>query len=72
MYLCAATHGLEEDAEALKAIFDPGKQLPTLDPNAILFQPPLPISPCKGNWPLLTVSQGFFEGAMAATKGKTG
>jgi coatomer protein complex subunit alpha (xenin) len=71
-YLCAATHGLEEEAEALKATFDPEKQLPTPDPNAILLQPPPPISPCEENWPLLTVSRGFFEGAMAATKGKTG
>jgi coatomer protein complex subunit alpha (xenin) len=71
-YLCAATHGLEEEAEALKATLDPEKQLPTPDPNVILLQPPPPISPCEENWPLLIVSRGFFEGAMAATKGKTG
>ena len=71
-YLCAATHGLTEDAELLKESFSPDKQLPAPDPNAVLLQPPPPIAPCEENWPLLTVSRGFFEGAMAAIKGKTG
>ncbi|KAJ6225704.1 hypothetical protein RDWZM_004249 [Blomia tropicalis] len=71
-YLCAATHGLEEEAESLKSLLDPEKKLPVPDPEAVLLQPPLPILPNEENWPLLTVSRGFFEGAMAATKGKTG
>uniref|UniRef100_A0A4W5JY78 COPI coat complex subunit alpha n=1 Tax=Hucho hucho TaxID=62062 RepID=A0A4W5JY78_9TELE len=33
--------------------------------------PPPPINPLDTNWPLLTVSKGFFEGAIAA-KGKAG
>uniref|UniRef100_A0A4W5KDK5 COPI coat complex subunit alpha n=1 Tax=Hucho hucho TaxID=62062 RepID=A0A4W5KDK5_9TELE len=35
------------------------------------MQPPPPINPLDTNWPLLTVSKGFFEGAIAA-KGKAG
>ena len=45
-------------------------QLPPVNPNAKLLQPPLPILQNEGNWPLLTVAKTFFEGAMAA-KGKT-
>lgn len=63
-YLTAATHGLEEEAETLKAAFDPEKdQLPTVDADAKLLQPSPPIMQCESNWPLLTVSKGFFEGA---------
>lgn len=71
-YLCAVTHGLEEEAENLKGLLDSEKSLPQPAPNAELFQPPIPILPNEENWPLLTLSRGFFEGAMAATKGKTG
>uniref|UniRef100_A0A669E511 Coatomer subunit alpha n=1 Tax=Oreochromis niloticus TaxID=8128 RepID=A0A669E511_ORENI len=70
-YLTAATHGLDEEAEALKETFDPEKEtVPEVDPNAQLLQPPPPINPLDTNWPLLTVSKGFFEGAIAA-KGKS-
>lgn len=66
-YLTAATHGMEEEAEAIKGLFDLEKQqLPEVDPNAKLLQPPLSITHTETNWPLLTVSRGFFEGAMAA------
>ncbi|KAG7248287.1 hypothetical protein CRUP_002354, partial [Coryphaenoides rupestris] len=68
-YLTAATHGMDEEAEALKETFDLEKE--TVDPNAQLLQPPPPINPLDTNWPLLTVSKGFFEGAIAA-KGKAG
>ncbi|KAF3857928.1 hypothetical protein F7725_011129 [Dissostichus mawsoni] len=69
-YLTAATHGLDEEAEALKESFDPEKET-EVDPNAQLLQPSPPINPLDTNWPLLTVSKGFFEGAIAA-KGKAG
>ena len=71
-YLCAATHGLEEEAEELRSSLPSDKQLPTPDPNAVLLVPPPPIVQCEEKWPLLSVSKGFFLGAMAATKGKTG
>lgn len=66
-YLTAATYGLENDSERLIESFDLSKEkLPVVDPNARLFQPPPPIQQQESNWPLLTVSKGFFEGAMAA------
>lgn len=40
--------------------------MPEVDPNAQLLQPSPPINPLDTNWPLLTVSKGFFEGAIAA------
>ncbi|XP_043540168.1 coatomer subunit alpha-like, partial [Chiloscyllium plagiosum] len=65
-YLTAATHGLDEEAEALKASFDPEKEtVPEIDPDAKLLQPPPPIMPLDTNWPLLTVSKGYFEGSIA-------
>uniref|UniRef100_A0A8D1WMC1 Coatomer subunit alpha n=1 Tax=Sus scrofa TaxID=9823 RepID=A0A8D1WMC1_PIG len=71
-YLTAATHGLDEEAENLKETFDPEKEtIPDIDPNAKLLQPPAPIMPLDTNWPLLTVSKGFFEGSIAS-KGKGG
>uniref|UniRef100_A0ACB8G8D4 Uncharacterized protein n=1 Tax=Sphaerodactylus townsendi TaxID=933632 RepID=A0ACB8G8D4_9SAUR len=71
-YLTAATHGLEEEAESLKETFDPEKEtIPDIDPHAKLLQPPAPIMPLDTNWPLLTVSKGFFEGTIAS-KGKGG
>ncbi|XP_026645773.1 coatomer subunit alpha [Microtus ochrogaster] len=71
-YLTAATHGLDEEAESLKETFDPEKEtIPEIDPNAKLLQPPAPIMPLDTNWPLLTVSKGFFEGSIAS-KGKGG
>ncbi|KAG8146581.1 putative Coatomer subunit alpha protein, partial [Naja naja] len=57
-YLTAATHGLEEEAENLKETFDPEKEVP-----------PAPIMPLDTNWPLLTVSKGFFEGSIASKDG---
>ncbi|XP_014253737.1 coatomer subunit alpha [Cimex lectularius] len=61
-YLTAATHGLEAEAEELMQECD-GK-IPEVDKNAILLQPPVPIQQTETNWPLLTVSKGFFDGAM--------
>ena len=71
-YLTATTYGLDEEAESLKSLLPEGKELPEANPNANLLLPPEPILQCEDNWPLLTVSKGFFEGAMAAVKGKTG
>lgn len=41
-------------------------QIPDIDPNAKLLQPPAPVMPLDTNWPLLTVSKGFFEGTIAS------
>ncbi|KAI7840084.1 hypothetical protein COHA_006214 [Chlorella ohadii] len=58
-YVTAATHGLAEEAERL------GEQLGELRPrvdaaHARLLAPPTPVMR-EDNWPLLTVSKGFFE-----------
>uniref|UniRef100_A0A674MXP7 COPI coat complex subunit alpha n=1 Tax=Takifugu rubripes TaxID=31033 RepID=A0A674MXP7_TAKRU len=39
--------------------------------TTFFHHPPPPINPLDTNWPLLTVSKGFFEGVIAG-KGKTG
>lgn len=69
-YLTAATHGLEEEAEQLRENFVEDEKIPELYPQAQLLQPPVPIMQQESNWPLLTMTKGFFEGAMAA--GTTG
>ena len=70
-YLTAATYGLEDEADELREQFDPETEsVPETYPNARLLQPPPPIMQQESNWPLLTVSKGFFEGAMAAKKGR--
>ena len=69
-YLTAATHGLEEEAEELKSGLGVGERVPDLYPSASLLQPPVPITQQESNWPLLTVSKGFFQGSMAAKEGK--
>lgn len=62
-YVTAATHGLEEEAARLAEGLD---EVPDLDSNAQLMLPPTPILK-ENNWPLLTVSKGFFENLAQAT-----
>jgi len=40
------------------------EELFALEKGAIYLRPPVPIQQAENNWPLLTVSKGFFEGAM--------
>ncbi|XP_033632852.1 coatomer subunit alpha-like [Asterias rubens] len=68
-YLTAATHGMAEEAEALKEEFTEDEKVPEINSNAQLLQPPPPIKQSEDNWPLLTMSKGFFEGAMPRGKG---
>lgn len=64
-YLTAATYGYEQDANELKEIITAnGKPLPAVNPNAKLLKPPPPSLQTETNWPLLTVSRGFFEGIL--------
>lgn len=70
-YLTAATHGLE-DASELAESFQEGETLPDVMPGAQLLLPPIPVSQQESNWPLLTTSKGFFEGAMMARQAATG
>ncbi|XP_049801148.1 coatomer subunit alpha [Schistocerca nitens] len=70
-YLTAATHGFTAAAEALATEFDPEKeQIPDVLPNATFLKPPVPILQAETNWPLLTISRGFFDGT-ALSRGKT-
>ena len=66
--MTAAAHGLSEDAERLAEGLE---ERPALEADAALLLPPTPILK-EDNWPLLTVSKGFFEnlatgGPMAAS-----
>lgn len=60
-YVTAASHGLAEEAERLaEKVTEAGIELPSVDADAQLLLPPAPILK-EDNWPLLTVSKGFFE-----------
>jgi|TARA_B110000238_G_scaffold67658_1_gene74157 coatomer protein complex subunit alpha (xenin) len=65
-YLTAKTHGLEEDAQRLARILtDAGVPVPAVDPSVgKLLKIPTPITK-DDNWPLLTVTKGFFEGVLS-------
>lgn len=62
-YVTAAVHGLTEIAERLAA--ELGDNLPTLPPGkkSSLLMPPPPILR-NGDWPLLRVTKGIFEGGL--------
>ena len=53
------------DKEIQKNFLLSQTQLPELHPNAKILQGPPPIMQTEANWPLLTVSKGFFEGMAA-------
>uniref|UniRef100_A0A2R5L8Q5 Coatomer subunit alpha n=1 Tax=Ornithodoros turicata TaxID=34597 RepID=A0A2R5L8Q5_9ACAR len=67
-YLCAKTHGLTEEAEALAPHIPNLESLGQPDPDAELLVPPPPIQPCDENWPLLSVTRGFFDGVSHGKK----
>ena len=77
-YLTAKTHGLEEEAGTIKDAYESQDNieklppLPEVMPNATLLKPPPPICQTESNWPLLTVSKGFFEGIKAVRGGGPG
>lgn len=58
-YVTAKTHGMEEEAAALAEEIGEA-HLPAIPSGGQLLLPPLPILR-EDNWPLLTVSKGFFE-----------
>merc|ERR1711936_1049688 len=59
-FLTAKTHGLQEEAEKIKATLPEDTILPQVKPGAQLLKPPPPIMQTEANWPLLTVSKGFL------------
>lgn len=58
-YVTAKTHGLDEEAARLAEQIGE-ENLPSIDASAPLLLPPTPILK-EDNWPLLTVTKGFFE-----------
>ena len=53
---------MTEQAEKIKETVDTEKSpLPEPSAGARLLQPPCPIAQSEQNWPLLTVSRGFFD-----------
>lgn len=68
-YLTAKTHGLEEDAVRLEeTLTESGVAVPSIEGTGELLTPPTPILR-DDNWPLLTVSKGFFEGVLSGEVG---
>ena len=70
-YLTAAAHGMDETATELKEQAPDGS-MPEPLADAALLVPPPPIVRNTENWPLLTVSKGFFDGAMTQKKQTAG
>ncbi|CAL8462821.1 g2355 [Coccomyxa elongata] len=71
-FVTAATHGLDEDAARIEESLSPelvAELRAGLQPDARLLLPPHPILK-EDNWPLLTVSKGFFESLAAGEAGK--
>jgi len=67
-YLAAKTHGFEEQATALLETAGVSPDQISLESSAALLKPPTPLlKHFDSNWPLLTVSRGFFEGGIQST-----
>ncbi|KAF7380761.1 hypothetical protein HZH66_014137 [Vespula vulgaris] len=68
-YVTEKIHGIsnEDDDIQYSSMQD---ELSALEKGAVYFHPPVPIQQAENNWPLLTVSKGFFEGAMMS-RGKS-
>ncbi|CAO2209539.1 unnamed protein product [Urochloa humidicola] len=64
-YVTAVTHGLTEIAERIAAeLGDNAPSLPERKSHSLLI-PPVPLTAC-GDWPLLRVMRGIFEGGLDA------
>ncbi|CAG0894770.1 unnamed protein product, partial [Cyprideis torosa] len=70
-FLTAETHGLQDVADAIKEEVPESTSLPEAASGARLLVPPPPIAQAESNWPLLTVSRGFFEGVAPVGDQKT-
>ena len=61
-------HGIaNEDDDSNESVKE---ELYDLERGALYLRPPVPVQQAENNWPLLTVSKGFFEGAMMS-RGKS-
>ena len=69
-YLTAASHGLEEDADRLRALLNAvGAPVPPTNSAATLLQPPTPILRSE-NWPLLAVGKSAAIAVSSAGSSK--
>eukprot|EP00049_Salpingoeca_infusionum_P027282 m.31496 g.31496 ORF g.31496 m.31496 type:complete len:1209 (-) comp9423_c0_seq1:1240-4866(-) len=63
-YVTAATFGNAEQAEAIATRAGMTEDhLPALNPTSTVLVAPEPVCPNQTNWPLLTMSKGFFDNA---------
>ncbi|KAF7993085.1 hypothetical protein HCN44_005866 [Aphidius gifuensis] len=62
-------HGIANEEDEIQANLI-GDEFKDLENGAIYLRPPVPVQQAENNWPLLTVSKGFFEGAMMS-RGKS-
>ncbi|EGD72417.1 COP1 protein [Salpingoeca rosetta] len=61
-YLTAATHGYDDKAtEIAQTLGMEEDQLPPVHPDSKALLPPEPVCENQTNWPLLTISKGFFD-----------
>lgn len=69
--MTAATHGLDDEVARIEEALQPelaSELKASLQSDARLLVPPVPILK-EDNWPLLTVSKGFFESLAAGGAG---
>ncbi|XP_063980334.1 coatomer subunit alpha [Diachasmimorpha longicaudata] len=61
-------HGISTEEDELETELI--EEMSDLERGAVYLRPPVPVQQAENNWPLLTVSKGFFEGAMMS-RGKS-
>ncbi|XP_076236595.1 coatomer subunit alpha [Calliopsis andreniformis] len=62
-YVTEKIHGISSSEDDVQ-YSSMSEELSALEKGAVYLRPPVPIQQAENNWPLLTVSKGFFEGAM--------
>lgn len=68
-YVMEKIHGISSPEDDIQ-YSSMSEELSALEKGAEYLRPPVPIQQAENNWPLLTVSKGFFEGAMMS-RGKS-
>lgn len=71
-WCCACVHHNLSNPPSLPHPPAPGKdpsEMPPVSEQAQLLMPPEPVVHDMPNWPLLTVSKGFFDGALSHAQG---